>query len=246
MPDHAPLPRRWIDALFRKFVVYYGSAWTQRFGSVGLSMDELADEWANELAGFSGDELACGVAACKTAKFPPSLPEFLAFCRPATASNRPSADEAWAIALRASDEAETVVWTEEIAQAWGVCLPVVESGDEVGARMAFRAAYERITADAKVAGVPAKWIVSQGHDADKRAIAIERARVAGLLPAPVVAQFVPLIESRREPAPSTDVAARIADLKAALSASRPPRETETDRTRRLKAEAARKIEEHAQ
>lgn len=240
MPDR--IPRHWVDALFRKFIAFYGSAWTQKYGSVGLTIDELAEEWSIELGGLSGEEMARGVAACRSLKFPPSLPEFLTLCRPATASNRPSGDEAWAIAIRAADEAETVVWTEEIAEAWRICLPVFRSGDEIGARMAFRSAYERITADARVVGTPARWIVSEGHDADRRIAAIQQAQTAGLLPAPVVAQYVPLIESRADPLPSAEVAQRIAELKAALSmSSRSEREPEYKRTQALKAQAAQNL-----
>jgi hypothetical protein len=223
----------------------YGAAWLQKYGSIGLTMDELADEWAIELRGLTGDEIRRGLQACRSSKFPPSIPEFIEFCRPATSSNRPSADEAWAIAIRAADEAETVVWTEEIAEAWGICRSVMDAGDEIGARMAFRAAYDRLTADARVSGTPAKWIVSQGHDVDRRAAVIEQARSAGLLPAPVVSQFVPLLESRAQPLPAADVAAKIAELRAITGARKPPeRESEHERTRRLKEEAARRLHEH--
>ena len=236
--------RRSVDWLFRRFHLFYGRRWIESYA--GLPLDEVAAGWSAELTAYTEHEVVRGANACKTSKFPPTLPEFLSFCRPETASNRPAGDEAWAIAVRAADEAETVVWTEEIAEAWGIAKPVFEGGDEVGARMAFRASYERLTADAKVAGIPAKWVVSQGHDPERRAIAVERAQVAGLLPAPVVEQFVPLLESRKEPEPTTDVAARLAELRAAIAANRPAkeRESERERTNRLKAEAARRIEDH--
>ena len=58
------------------------------------------------------------------------------------AVGRPAANEAWAAALEALDEAKTVVWTDEMAQAWGVARPIAAAGDLVGARMAFIGAYE--------------------------------------------------------------------------------------------------------
>ncbi|CNI91284.1 hypothetical protein [Yersinia enterocolitica] len=63
-----------------------------------------------------------------------------------------SANEAWALALPAQDEANTVVWTNEIAQAWSIAQPIMQEGDKVGARMAFIAAYERLTKAAQGTG----------------------------------------------------------------------------------------------
>lgn len=97
-----------------------------------------------------------------------------------SASKRPTADEAWAISIKARDEADTVVWTEEMAQAWGICKPVMDCGDEVGARMAFRASYERLVADAKREGRPARWVVSEGFDKHLRLAAVQKAQSAGL------------------------------------------------------------------
>lgn len=38
--------------------------------------------WAEDLADLSREELARGVSACRDQKFPPTLPEFRALCRP--------------------------------------------------------------------------------------------------------------------------------------------------------------------
>ncbi len=97
---------------------------------------------------------------------------------------RPTDAEAWAIALTSQDESDTVVWTTEIAVAFGICRPVLTVGDEVGARMSFRDAYNRLVADARGNFRPVKWEVSFGWDSTKRESAIGRAVVAGLLDAP--------------------------------------------------------------
>lgn len=106
---------------------------------------------------------------------------------------RPGADEAWAIALGATDEADTVVWTDEMAEAFAVARPVLEARDKVGARVAFRDAYERLVREAREAGRGCRWVASIGHDATRREAAltqaVERGRVAiasvaHLLPAP--------------------------------------------------------------
>ncbi|HAD31552.1 MAG: hypothetical protein CL578_22525 [Alteromonadaceae bacterium] len=106
---------------------------------------------------------------------------------------RPSADEAWPIALQGADENTTAVWTEEIAQAWYHCQPVFESGDEIGARMAFRQHYQRQIEHSRMTGQPIRWTVSLGHDQAQKKTALEvaqqkglisQSRVTGLLPSP--------------------------------------------------------------
>ena len=104
---------------------------------------------------------------------------------------RPGADEAWSIALASADESETVVWTDEMAQAFGVAQPVLEARDKVGARMAFRDAYERIVRDARAAGAPCRWVVSIGHDAERRAVALQAAVTLKRLAPAVVTQYLP-------------------------------------------------------
>lgn len=91
------------------------------------------------------------------------------------ADGRPGKDEAWSIALTASDESETVVMTAEIQQAIAAAQPVLSLGDKVGARMAFMSAYERLVARARSDAVPATWNVSLGFDPVRRVTAIESA-----------------------------------------------------------------------
>lgn len=95
-----------------------------------------------------------------------------------------SANEAWARALVATDEAQTVVWTDEIAKAWQIALPILDAGDKIGARMAFIPAYDRLVQAAREAGKPVQWQISPGWDPQLRQIAVERAQTAGLLPPP--------------------------------------------------------------
>ena len=73
-----------------------------------------------------------------------------------------SADEAWA--LCPASELETVVWTNEIAQAWAVCSNLFYEGDKIGARMAFKSAYERITNISQMQGIRPRWSVCLGDD----------------------------------------------------------------------------------
>lgn len=130
-------------------------------------------------------------------KFPPVPADILGHLV-AMASNdrRLGPEEAWAEALRGRDEASTIVWSEEMATAWGIAGPVLRAGDEVGARMAFKEAYTRLVAEARAAGRPPKWSASLGFDTEQRARVLEAAVTAGLLPAPEVAGLLPPPEAR--------------------------------------------------
>ncbi len=97
------------------------------------------------------------------------------------ADGRPGKDEAWSIALAASDEHETVVVTAEIRQAMAASAPILDAGDKVGARMAFMSAYERLVSFARAEDRPAAWEVSLGFDPSRRVTAIEAAVRAQLI-----------------------------------------------------------------
>lgn len=143
---------------------------------------------------------------------------------------RPRADEAWALIPR--DEDASVVMTYEMAEAYGVALPLLVEGDQVAARMAFKDAYARIVDKNKLAGVPPKWFPSLGRDKEGReAVLAEAVRLGrlsanhaiGLLPPDKVA---PMLESAGKEtlaieykAPSAEeIEVRIQGMKAALKA----------------------------
>jgi hypothetical protein len=104
---------------------------------------------------------------------------------------RPGAEEAWAMIPR--DEQGSVVWTEEMAAAFGICADLLYRRDVVAARMAFKEAYEQAVARNRDAAIPVKWTPSLGRDPSLRAAALELAvakhrmlphHAAALLPAP--------------------------------------------------------------
>lgn len=88
---------------------------------------------------------------------------------------RPSADEAWSTAILAGDEASTVVWTTETAKAYWAAAALLDEGDKVGARMAFRDVYEREVSNARQEGTPVKWEATLGTDPYQREQAIKQA-----------------------------------------------------------------------
>ena len=104
---------------------------------------------------------------------------------------RPGVEEAWALALSSRDEADTIVWTRECAEAFAACKTVLSLGDEIGARMVFKEAYIRLVAAARLFGKPVVWQASLGWDLSRRKAGLKNAVSAGLLPAPYIAELLP-------------------------------------------------------
>lgn len=104
---------------------------------------------------------------------------------------RPRSSEAWGIAVEAFDEAATVVLNDEIGEALAVARPVMDVGDEVGARAAFREAYDRVVRRNRSAGVPVKWFPSLGHDPELRVDAIQLGQSRGRLTRAQAATYLP-------------------------------------------------------
>lgn len=90
-----------------------------------------------------------------------------------------SSDEAWAVAIEAQDERATVVWTLEAAKAFQEAKPLLDIGDKIGARMAFKGAYERCVSQAMSEGQRPEVLPCYGHDANARESAINKAIAQG-------------------------------------------------------------------
>lgn len=99
-------------------------------------------------------------------------------------AGRLAPSEAWALALKSTDEADTIVWTNEIAQAMEQSTPLLRVGDKVGARMAFIAAYERIAASAREERQLPVVQVTFGSDRAQRQLALTTAMERNLLSPP--------------------------------------------------------------
>lgn len=79
----------------------------------------------------------------------------------------PGAEEAWALMSRPEDD--TVVITEEMAEAMQFARPLLNEGDKIAARMAFKDAYLRTVRESRDNHRKPKWFVSLGHDKQSRA-----------------------------------------------------------------------------
>lgn len=75
-----PLPAAWVKKLRQRLAAMYGAKFIQQWE--GIPEPELDAVWAEELAGYSGEEIATGLSACRGRPFPPTLPEFMGLCRP--------------------------------------------------------------------------------------------------------------------------------------------------------------------
>lgn len=154
---------------------------------------EIMNVWWTKLEAFPLEAVAQAFSKhLDVSEFAPTPAAILKHL-PKESDSRPDANEAWAISLRGRDERETVVWTQECAQAFGVASPVLESGDETGARMAFKAAYERLVERARAEGRPVQWIASLGHDPDLREAVIAEAVRAGRMQLEHAKAIVPAI-----------------------------------------------------
>lgn len=133
---------------------------------------------------------------------------------------RPGLEEAWA--MIPSDEAHSVVWTDEMAEAYDVVKDML--GEPIAARMAFKEAYQRICSEARLEKRPIHWFLSPGTDESLKqrtmVDAVEKNRLTpgyamelaphlmeeplrarGLLPGEDVPQLPPAQEHKRLPEP---------------------------------------------
>lgn len=74
------LPSAWIDRLWQRFLMMYGN----KFADMWRDLDPNAVKraWAEDLHGYTADELKRGLEWSRTQAWPPTLPEFMKACRP--------------------------------------------------------------------------------------------------------------------------------------------------------------------
>lgn len=152
-------------------------------GAIAIMARDLASR-------YSEDRIFRALERCRMELTKP-LTSGAVFERLAEDDGRPSGDEAWAIASESKDEAKTVVWNDEIQQAMAASRPVLDAGDKVGARMAFKDAYERIVRQARERGSRPVWTASFGWDETHRQQALESAERQGRICLNDYAKFLP-------------------------------------------------------
>ena len=194
-----------------------------------------AEMLADDLSSYPRPVLAAALSRVRTEHTGRLTPKAI-IDRIDEAMGRPAANEAWAVAVTALDERATVVWTDEMAQAWGVAGPIAENGDMVGARMAFIGAYERLVRDAREKGAMPVVTVSEGWDKDHRVAAVEKAARLGYLPQEQARAYLP---APQQPAVFNPVALLTGRVE--VSAGAPPEVRERLRKLRMDMEQSDKV-----
>lgn len=171
--------------LITKMRINYGKKFIDQWS--GVHENELKQAMVEAYQGLSMEDFARGYARMLQEQWPPTIPEFRAWCMPKS-SDWLDAHEAWAIA---KDSVEfgtgrelTVVWTEQAAKAFERCADLVATGDKyqlAEAKKIFVSIYERLVTEAKDQGLKPVYNVSLGVDPDQRISAIKQAEVAGFL-----------------------------------------------------------------
>lgn len=143
---------------------------------------------------------------------------------------RPGAEEAWG--LFPKDEAGSAAVTTEMQLAMSAAWPLIQDGDRIAGRMAFREKYDAIVARNRADGIPVKWEVTLGTDHGSREAALvdatQRKRIGvdhamKLLPGDAHERFLLSAGVKNHPlleAPRQDIEAnrkRIAEIVATLS-----------------------------
>ena len=188
-------PKKWAEEIISRMQRYYRAKFSATFPIArGQSPEEYEDDLITTACevfeGLSPDDIKRGLARMKRSTFCPVFPEFRGWCEPES-EDWLGAHEAWAIAEKSigfDGQELTVIWTEQMAQAFSRCEELVKTGDKyqrAEAKKIFCDAYDRLVVQAKDKGLKPIYITSLGTDKDQQITAIKQAEVEGFLPAPV-------------------------------------------------------------
>jgi hypothetical protein len=160
--------------------------------ALGLALGEEVSTqrllvYADDLSDIPQDQLGKAFQRARKEYEYPKLPP-VAFIRRmagpgAQLDGRPGPEEAWARMPKGDRiEDDSIVWCEEERSAYSACRGLLLSGDQIGARMAFKERYERELAEARSQGRPVRWIMSAGYDMEHRlstlAVAVQEKRMS--------------------------------------------------------------------
>lgn len=102
---------------------------------------------------------------------------------------RPAMEDAWNM-LPASEE-DSVVWTREMAFAWGQAQPLLQAGELAAARRLFGELYVQAVLIARCRQEHVRWLPSLGTDAARREAVLLEALKHERLPAFYVKKLLP-------------------------------------------------------
>lgn len=176
--------------LISKMRINYGKKFADQWA--GVDVEELKQAMVEAYQGLTVEDFARGVNRMKHEQWPPTIPEFRSWCEPKT-DDWLGSHEAWAIAEKSigfDGQELTVIWTEQMAQAFSRCEELIKTGDKyqrAEAKKIFCDAYDRLVTQAKDQGLKPIYVTSLGTDKDQAIAAIKQAEVDGFLEAPEAA-----------------------------------------------------------
>lgn len=71
----------WVERIFARMSAMYGRLFAEMWA--GTDLQAVKAVWADDLAPFSGQQIAWAMEQCKARDLPPTLPMFRGFCRQA-------------------------------------------------------------------------------------------------------------------------------------------------------------------
>ena len=187
--------------LISKMRINYGKKFADQWA--GVDVEELKSEMVDQYQGLSVEDFARGVNRMKREPWPPTIPGFREWCEP-DSEEWLGAHEAWAIAEKSisfDGKEMTVVWTEQMAQAFSRCEELIKTGDKyqrAEAKKIFCDAYDRLVTQAKDKGLKPIYVTSLGVDKDQQITAIQQAAVDGFLTQPDASALLEHKQSKLE------------------------------------------------
>lgn len=173
--------------LMNKMKAFYGKKYAEQWGDIPAV--DIADAMVECLQGLTQEDFKRGYLRMQKSTFCPTIPEFRSWCEPKT-DDWLGSHEAWAIAEKSigfDGQELTVIWTEQMAQAFSRCEDLVKTGDKyqrAEAKKIFCDTYDRLVTQAKDQGLKPIYVTSLGTDKDQQIAAIKQATVDGFLTAP--------------------------------------------------------------
>lgn len=173
--------------LMNKMKAFYGKKYAEQWGDIPAK--DIAEAMVECLQGLTQEDFKRGYLRMQKSTFCPTIPEFRSWCEPKT-DDWLGSHEAWAIAEKSigfDGQELTVIWTEQMAQAFSRCEDLIKTGDKyqrAEAKKIFCDAYDRLVTQAKDQGLKPIYVTSLGTNKDQAVAAIKQAEADGFLKAP--------------------------------------------------------------
>jgi hypothetical protein len=127
---------------------------------------------ADDLSGYPLEKVLIALTRCRR-EITGKLTLAAVIDRLNSNDGRPGADEAWGMIPR--NESVSAVLSQDMLTAMGAAQPLLDEGDQVAARMAFKESYNRLITEARNNSIPVQWFPSLGDDKNGREAVVKEA-----------------------------------------------------------------------